>query len=50
MIAFELILVYFKTMFFGLAFEPTGPFIHMVLQIGWGIRTFVVLLAMVVCW
>ncbi|MEW5316534.1 MAG: hypothetical protein WDW38_007902 [Sanguina aurantia] len=49
MIAFELILVYFKTMFFGLAFEPTGPFIHMVLQIGWGIRTFVVLLAMVCC-
>ena len=46
MIAFEMVMVWLKTLFYGLAFEPTGPFVHMVLQISWALRNFTTLLVM----
>lgn len=38
--------VWFKVLFYGLAFEPTGPFVHMVFQIAYAVRSFAVLLLM----
>lgn len=36
--------VYFKLLFYGLAFESTGPVIHMVFMITMAIRSWVLLL------
>uniref|UniRef100_A0A7S3R5P2 Ion transport domain-containing protein n=1 Tax=Dunaliella tertiolecta TaxID=3047 RepID=A0A7S3R5P2_DUNTE len=44
MIAFTLILTYFKLFFYALAFEPTGPVVHMLFQLGLAVRNWVVLM------
>ena len=41
--------VWFKLLFYGLAFEPFGPFVHMVFQIAYAVRAFSVLLFMSCC-
>ncbi len=46
MIAFEVLLIWFKLFFYALAFEPTGPVVHRVFQITFALRAWVVLLFM----
>ncbi|PNW77392.1 hypothetical protein CHLRE_10g434600v5 [Chlamydomonas reinhardtii] len=49
MIAFAMILVWFKSLFYGLAFEPFGPIVNMVFQVARAIRQFCVMLFMCMC-
>ncbi|KXZ51579.1 hypothetical protein GPECTOR_12g542 [Gonium pectorale] len=49
LIAFAMIMVWFKSLFYGLAFEPFGPLINMVFQISRAIRQFLLLLFMCCC-
>ena len=44
MIAFTVIMIFFKMFFYGLAFESTGYIINMVFQIAWFAKTWSVLL------
>mmetsp|Transcript_14469 Transcript_14469/g.31389 ORF Transcript_14469/g.31389 Transcript_14469/m.31389 type:complete len:1906 (-) Transcript_14469:1211-6928(-) len=44
MVAIEVILVYFKIFFYALAFEPTGPVVHMVFSIAFAVKNWAVLL------
>ncbi|KAF5832015.1 hypothetical protein DUNSADRAFT_12256 [Dunaliella salina] len=46
MIAFELLLNYFKVFFYALAFEPTGPVVHALFQLMFAVRNWAVLLFM----
>lgn len=46
MIAFEIILTWFKVFFYALAFEPTGHVVHMVFQIGLAVVPWAILLFM----
>ncbi|KAG2498331.1 hypothetical protein HYH03_003591 [Edaphochlamys debaryana] len=49
LIAFGMLLVWFKALFYGLAFEPFGPIVNMVFMIAKAIRQFTMLLFMVCC-
>ncbi len=46
LIAFEVVFTWFKTFFYALAFEPTGPVVHRVFQITYAVRAWAVLLFM----
>ncbi len=46
LIAFEVVFVWFKTFFYALAFEPTGPVVHRVFQITYAVRAWAILLFM----
>lgn len=41
--------MWFKVLFYGLAFEPFGPFVHMVFQMTRAIRNFTAMLFMCCC-
>ncbi|GFR45654.1 hypothetical protein Agub_g7065 [Astrephomene gubernaculifera] len=49
LIALAMVMVWFKSLFYGLAFEPFGPIVNMVFQVSRAIRQFLLMLFMCCC-